>query len=85
MTNETTTRYAAIGTDGNRPVVWGIGASEDAAEQDAHEELRAGDCESALVYCEITAEDAARVEAGDVDATAILERNPAAFRRLANG
>jgi hypothetical protein len=59
-----TTQFAAIGTDGTRPVVWGLGATEDEAEEDARAQDDAGDVK--LITVEVTAEQAARIEAGEV-------------------
>ena len=62
----TSTNFAAIGTDGMRPVVWGVGSTEEAAVADAwrwvedREELR---------VVAISAERRATIEAGDVSAS----------------
>jgi hypothetical protein len=53
--------FAVVGTDGWRPVVWGIGATEDAAQADARE----NECGTCQTY-EITAAQAAVVVSGDV-------------------
>ncbi len=61
------TRFAAIGSDGTRPVVWGLGDTEQEARDEAtsdpdneHDELR---------VVKVSAKRAARIEAGDVDAS----------------
>jgi hypothetical protein len=69
MTNDK--HYAAVGTDGIRPVVWGIGDSYDAARVEAREQLANTDPEyrdDPLVIVEITAEQRACIEAGEVSA-----------------
>lgn len=57
---------AAVGTDGRRPVVWGMGATEEEALVDARTHLEAGDCESYLECHAITEAQAEVVRAGDV-------------------
>jgi len=70
MTNET--MYAAIGTDGMREVVWGIGETEEAAEAEAASEAREAGCDPELRRTvAVTAEQAARIEAGEVDAATL--------------
>lgn len=60
--------YAAIGTDGMRPVVWGVGESEQAAREDAClcDELTHDDLD-ALTLRPITDEQAVRIQRGEVD------------------
>lgn len=77
--NKTTINYshfAAIGTDGKRPVVWGVGVHRDPkiAEQDAliegeHEARE--QCEARLLLRAVPIDAAryARIVAGDVDAS----------------
>ena len=69
-------QYATVGTDGTRPVVWGLGVSPEAAEADAREQLHAQledpDCEEGLVTVPVTEEQARRVEDGEVS-TEVLE------------
>lgn len=61
--------YAAIGTDGTRYVVWGLGASEETAEADARAEADAAACDPELrCTVAIGAERVARIQAGDVSA-----------------
>lgn len=64
----TTTTYAAIGTDGTRNVVWGIGSTESAALADAAEQDGAPD---ELTTRTITTADVEAIEAGDVDAASL--------------
>jgi hypothetical protein len=65
--------YATIGTDGMRPVVWGLGLSPEAAEEDAREQLQAlGEaCAEELVTVPVTEEQARRVEEGEVSTKAL--------------
>lgn len=61
--------YAVVGTDGTREVVWGIGATEEEARQDAERYL--DDAQppvdpSELTVHEITEAQAEVVRAGDV-------------------
>lgn len=60
--------FAAIGDDGRRPVVWGVGDTDEEALADARSELRQAGATSELRVVEITAERRAAIEAGDVDA-----------------
>lgn len=62
MTNQ---YYAAIGDDGTRPVVWGLGASHAEALADAALQ-NDGDDVGALNVVVITAEQAERIRAGEV-------------------
>lgn len=69
--------FAALGTDGRRPVAWGIGHTESAAREDAAESLRdAGsyDDSADLRIIEIDAERYARIEGGEVDASDLWAR-----------
>lgn len=67
--------FAAIGTDGKRPVVWGLGHSDDprTAEQAAliegEEELRNQHDMQVLRTVEVNVARAKRIIAGDVDAS----------------
>lgn len=63
---------AALGSDGRRLVVWGLGATEDAAEQDAAKWL-ADEKPGAtpLVYVEIDGATLARIKAGEVCAESL--------------
>jgi len=56
--------FAAVGGDGNRSVVWGMGTTETAAVQEAR--AQDGFDGHALTTYQITEEQAAVVEAGDV-------------------
>jgi len=58
---------AAIGTDGTRDVVWGLGETEEAARADASTWL-AGACGAPveLRFAAVSSETAARVEMGVV-------------------
>ena len=63
-------KFAAIGDDGMRPVVWGIGETERLARRDAEEQAHDSCCGTGdLRIVEVSAERAARIEAGDVDAS----------------
>jgi hypothetical protein len=63
--------FAAIGTDGTRPVVWGIGANAEEAIADGEEQLgdvgAAGSCD--LRSVEISVARFSRIASGDVDAS----------------
>jgi hypothetical protein len=68
----TPTSFAAVGNDGQRPVVWGIGDTESEARADATENLRDVDCEDDvddLRIVPITPDRRSKIEAGDVDAS----------------
>lgn len=58
------THFAAVGTDGTRLVVWGLGTTEDEAEADACEQEGSNGVE--LTTVQITAEQAELVRAGVV-------------------
>lgn len=61
-------KVAAIGTDGTRNVVWGLGDTEDLALEDAAEqEFVPAD----LTTRTVTAADVVAIEAGDVDAASL--------------
>lgn len=62
MTNET--MFAAVGTDGTRDVVWGLGTNEDEAKLDALQWLDGAACE--LRTEPVTAEEVAAINAGIV-------------------
>ena len=72
MDNTTKTHYAAIGTDGTRPVVWGLGYSEAAARADAADWL-GGDGRYdtsdgvAMTVVAVTDEQASAIDAGVID------------------
>lgn len=61
-----TKHYAAIGTDGLRPVVWGTGNSWDGAIADARHWLQHSRRESNLIVKTITAAQRELIEAGTV-------------------
>ena len=65
MTTKTTKFFAAIGTDGTRPVVWGLGNTEDEALAEAHEGLLQTDSDSRLRTVEITEATYCAINAGD--------------------
>lgn len=61
--------YAAIGTDGTREVVWGLGATEEDAEAEAREQARDAECDPELLRTvAVTDEQAERIRAGVVGA-----------------
>lgn len=84
-TTTTATHFAAVGTDGISPVVWGIGPTEDAARRDAEdgEEIAAlapGD----YVIVPITAEQLEQIEDGEVSVEALgIELTEAQIAELA--
>jgi hypothetical protein len=66
-------RYAAVGNDGMRPVVWGIGDSPDGAREDAGQWMpREGEgwreAVDSLRCVPISEERFNRIARGDVDA-----------------
>ena len=64
--------FAALGTNGRDPVVWGIGRTEDEAREDAAESLREVGSYEGSADLRIVAIDAARcarIEGGEVDAS----------------
>jgi hypothetical protein len=73
--------YAAIGTDGVRLVVWGMGETAEASIAEARSELREaglgieGEVDAPngveIDTREITASDANAIKAGDVDAASL--------------
>jgi hypothetical protein len=65
--------YAAIGTDGTRYVVWGLGKTEDDAEHDAASQDTEEPVEIVAI-APVDAERAARIEAGDVAADDLVTR-----------
>ena len=70
-TNQNEYKIAAIGTDGTRPVVWGLGRTHDEALEDAAHYLDAGYYDAAtheLRTVEIDADRVLRIIDGDVDA-----------------
>ncbi len=74
--------YAAIGTDGVRPVVWGLGMSED-AEHEARRELHCSDASSPITIVAVDADQEARIRAGVVDLTELgIWLTPAQIREL---
>lgn len=58
-------RYAAVGTDGVRPVVWGLGSTERKAR---------AECADGVEVYRITPAQAAVVEAGDVSWPIVVKR-----------
>jgi hypothetical protein len=65
--------YAVVGTDGLRPVVWGIGETEADAVTDAAQWLEGND----FTTHEITEDQAAHVRTGDVSWPIVLPAAPA--------
>jgi len=64
-------KFAAIGTDGVRPVVWGLGDNEDDALAEAHSQLREAAPEwneghNELTVHPVTDAQVARIQTGDV-------------------
>lgn len=64
--------FAAVGTDGVRPVVWGIGADEDSARTEALSELRAYHAGAGGGDAEVDAEDLTVHPITDAQALVIL-------------
>lgn len=60
--------YAAIGDDGTRPVVWGVGATPFQAQRDASLWLEDAEKEMSLSVVRISAERFEKIVAGDVSA-----------------
>ena len=58
--------WAAVGDDGTRPVVWGLGGTSAAALRDARTQLRQADAGSELSTSKIAKAQDAHVRAGDV-------------------
>lgn len=56
----------AIGTDGRRPVVWGIGSTTAAAIDDAWQQSCGSWDDQGSATCEVTADVATRVWRGEV-------------------
>lgn len=64
--------FAAIGDDGTRPVVWGLGSTEEAATADARSELREAGVRSELTHVvQVTARQAASIRQGVVSVEAL--------------
>jgi len=81
------TYYAAIGTDGIRPVVWGLGETEGAAGTEARiqqaQSVDGDPLNDALVIIEVTAEQSERVTAGVVDLETLgIQLTPVQIREL---
>lgn len=71
---------AAIGADGTREVVWGLGSTEADAEADAREwlaEATGEPVDASLRYCEVDADQAHAIMNGVID-VATLGLRPAA-------
>jgi hypothetical protein len=74
---------AAVGTDGTRPVVWGVGKTGNDARADAESQLVECDGESPLVTVEISDEQLSRIKAGVVDAPELgIRLTPGQLRDL---
>jgi hypothetical protein len=68
--------YAAVGDDGWRPVVWGLGPTEQDALSEAESELIGAECRcTKLTVHPITAKQVERVLAGDISWPVKVERN----------
>jgi hypothetical protein len=65
--------WVAIGTDGKRHVVWGLGDTPEAAQRDGEAELREQCDVQDLAVVEIDAARLARLQAGDVDASDLVD------------
>ena len=63
MTNNNSTMIAVVGTDGVRPVVWGLGADIEAALADADEASN----DAGLCPVAVTSDVAQRIRAGVID------------------
>lgn len=64
--------YAAIGDDGSRPVVWGLGATEEKATADARNELRESGVRSDLTHVvAVTPKQATQIRQGVVSVEAL--------------
>lgn len=66
--------FAAVGNDGTRPVVWGLGRTEDEALEEAHNGLVHTNSTSELEVHEITSEQYATINEGDVSWPVSVER-----------
>jgi len=69
--------FAAVGADGTRPVVWGLGTTEEEARMCAERWLSEANREiddEPLTYHAITTEQAEAIEAGDVSWPVTSER-----------
>jgi hypothetical protein len=69
-------RFAAIGDDGRRPVVWGVGDTVEQADEDAYDNLERSECTSEIQIIEVSEERYARIVGGDVDASDIVGGAP---------
>lgn len=69
-------KVAAIGDDGRRYVVWGMGNDEDEAKADARHWLSEAGVHDVdrehLTYVVVTAERVARIEAGNIEAKDLI-------------
>lgn len=65
-------KFAAVGDDGTRPVVWGLGDTEAQARRDAEDQAYEFDCSTGILTLhEISDELARRIETGEIDAVAL--------------
>jgi hypothetical protein len=75
--------YATIGTNGTRPVVWGMGVSPEASEKDARKwlcELGDPNCKVDLLTLQVTEEQAQRIgEDGEVSTEVLGIKLPASW------
>lgn len=73
---------AAVGTDGMRPVVWGMGSgptrdmAASEALSEARHQLREAGCSSDLDTVRISPADRERIDGGDVSADDLEEYEP---------
>lgn len=66
LPQERPTKFAAVGSDGRREVVWGLGATEDGALADGRFQLGLNECESDLCVVEVSKAQVLAIENGDV-------------------
>ena len=78
-----TQKYAAIGTDGTRPVIWGLGESPEDALVDAREQWSGegftGEVDLLTLQIELTEEQEELIELGEVSTEALGIELPAAW------
>ncbi len=68
----TSKMFAAIGTDGTKPVVWGTGSTPKLAIVDAKHWARLADADPELFDCvEVTEEQLDRIDSGEVQASTL--------------
>jgi hypothetical protein len=74
-------QFAVIGTDGTRPVVWGIGTDPEVAMEEAQGNLIDAGCDYAedLLTVSVTSEQAELISGGEVSTEALGIELPAAW------